>query len=170
MVINMNIIGSYIAVPETTARSFIYRQSSISDYVMAHDGDAGCIDIGKAWHAIFYLLTGCVQSESADGPLSKVVPLENGIAIDDDFGYGPPRLLASDEVKELDALISGITVDSLKEKFELNEMINAEIYPLEGFEENPGEFFEYVNSRFLRLKSFLHAAAQNGLTVIFYLS
>ena len=165
----MSIIGSYIAVSETVARSFIYRQSSISDYIMAHDDADNCIDIDKAWHAIYYLLTSSAHPEEDTGAAAKAVPLGSGIEIEDDFGYGPPRLLTSDEVKEIDALIKSINSADLRKRFELNEMINAEIYPLGGFEENPDEFFDYVYGKFVQLQGFYRSAAEKDMTVIFYL-
>lgn len=164
----MSLLGEYIAVTEDTARSFIYGKTSVDDYIMANSDRVMSVD--EAWHGIYFTLTGENGKKPSDNILANAVPISGcGVCIGGSAEDNPPVLLSADDVKETAEALKRISDEEFIGKFRFNDMLNINIYPLGGFEDNGEQFREFLHKYFVRLRNFFSDAAAQNKTVIFYL-
>jgi hypothetical protein len=83
------------------------------------------LDGDKEWHGIHYLLTG--DPWSTEGPYGQVIL--GGEPIGPDLGYGPPRALNAEKVREIAARLQALPIDELKKRYSPSEMMRVGIYP-----------------------------------------
>ena len=140
----MSMICYYLQADDETLQKF---QSGNAN-PFTDMGDAS-IDIDKAWHTIHYILTGEVWDVPDDDILAQLV-LGGEPINDEDFGYGPMRLLT-------------------KENFHMEDLTANEIYPTTGMDEEE-EFFQYVWENFDVLKKFIKETSEKDLNVLTFLA
>jgi len=127
------------------------------------EGEGIETDLDKAWHGIHYLLTGTAW-EGAE-PLNFIVCGGKEVG-NVDVGYGPARVLASDEVKKIADALGALDKNVLRERFNPGEMMSLEIYP-DIWDRDPkdddtlGYCIEYYDD----LHRFLSDAAGNSMGV-----
>ncbi len=135
-------------------------------YGFAEDIDADgpdYLDIDKAWAGIHFLLTG--DPYGGDLPLGFIL---SGPPIgDEDLGMGPALAKRAETVKSISDALEVVTEETLKERFDNDEMIGEGIYAMGG---HPGDDLEYLTSNFIALKAFIKAAADSGSGIIHYIS
>ena len=88
-------------------------------------------DIDKTWDILHHLLTN-----GADDlfPLNFIGA--GGVEIGEDYGYGPIRVMNSDEVFQLNTLLVAIIPQTLRERFSDPSFVREGIYPdFESWEE-----------------------------------
>ncbi len=125
--------------------------------------DGSILDLDKNWHVIHYLLSRTPW----EGPMPQA-SLMGGTELGNvDVGYGPARLLDSQQIKEFLSYLgslseiefgTGVTASELEE----NEIYGA--YP-EWSSEDPKALWEYVEE----LKAFLSRAKSAEESVVLYL-
>src|SRR5579864_1192800 len=82
--------------------------------------------LNKAWHAIHFVLTGSRLGGSA--PLNFLV--DEGTPVGAvDVGYGPARVLTSDQVRELANALSEIRPELVAERVDPERFDEESIYP-----------------------------------------
>ena len=117
-------------------------------------------DLHKAWHAIHYVLTGTPDG----GQPPHCYLLEGGITLgdpDDDYGYGPPRLLRPAEVRAFDSVLQPINrLSGLRARFPHSAMVSAGVYSMN--DDDEAEDLEFTAEFFKGMRSFVHQAAQRG--------
>lgn len=154
--------------PTLLSRLFGRRQdvSARADLDLSVAGEAS--DLDKAWHGIHYLLTGTAWE--GDPPLNFLV--SGGRAVGDiDVGYGPARVLTSEETRKARDALRALTDDDLRARFDPTDMIAKEIYP-EIWDRSPadddtlGYLIEYVQV----LRRFLDQAVVKKFGLVVYLS
>ncbi len=79
------------------------------------------ISVEKAWAALGYLL-----DKAADGTIDVVF---GGTPIGEDWGFGPPRYLAPDEVRQAVDMLSRTPFDRLATHYDARQLADAKIYP-----------------------------------------
>ncbi|HUG28356.1 MAG TPA: YfbM family protein [Gemmatimonadales bacterium] len=84
------------------------------------------LDIGGAWQAIHFLLTG---HPWAGGPPFANAVLGGEPVSDEDFGYGPVRFLEADQVAAVAAALETVTAEELLSRFDPDALNAAEVYP-----------------------------------------
>lgn len=84
------------------------------------------LDIGGAWQAIHFLLTG---HPWAGGPPFANAVLGGEPISDEDFGYGPVRFLEPDQVAAVAAALETVTPEELLSRFDPDALNAAEVYP-----------------------------------------
>jgi hypothetical protein len=154
--------------PTLFARLFGRRQdaSAGADLELSAAGETA--DLDKAWHGIHYLLTGTAWE--GDPPLNFLV--SGGRAVGDiDVGYGPARVLTSDDTRKARDALRALTDDDLRARFDPSDMIEKEIYPEIWDRTGPdddtlGYLIEYVQI----LRRFLDQAVAKSLGVVVHLS
>lgn len=150
------LLGAKPATPKTGARDF-------SPFVLG-PGEGADVDLDKAWHGIHYLLTG-----TADGgvfPASFL--LLGGREVGDiDVGYGPARVMTAEETRDAHEMLSSLSDDALRARFDPAQMMRRQIYP-EIWDRDPGDddTLGYVMENVADLRQFLAAAARDGLGVM----
>lgn len=84
------------------------------------------LDIGGAWQAIHFLLTG---HPWAGGPPFANAVLGGEPLSDEDFGYGPVRFLEVEQVVAVAAALETVTAEELLSRFDPDALNAAEVYP-----------------------------------------
>lgn len=119
--------------------------------------------------ALNFLLTGL--AEGGTPPLGSVV--EGGTLLgDSDVGYGPPRFLMPDEVREAAMALTGVTENEIRTRFDPTMMNEAEVYPANrqvtagsGWREND---WEGLVKLFQAVKTLFLDAARDGDAILFW--
>jgi hypothetical protein len=79
------------------------------------------ISIEKAWAALGYLL-----AKATDGTIDVVF---GGTPIGEDWGFGPPRYVAPDEIRQAADMLSRTPFDRLAAHYDARQLRDAKIYP-----------------------------------------
>lgn len=161
----MGMIGYYYQADDITVHKLKKGESAGFVFEPENEHNLCCID--KAWHAIHYTLTGEVWEIPEDNILGQLV-LGGAPVNDEDMGYGPMRLLDKDIVSQIADALAEWDETAFREKFNLKEMVENEIYPIMD-NENEEQFFEYVWANMDALKEFIKDAAQNNQNILTFL-
>ncbi len=161
----MSMIGYFLRADEDTTQKI--RIGEGSQFLFGNDDSDSLLCIDKAWHAIHFIVTGCVWDIPEDEPLGQLV-LGGTPINDEDMGYGPARLIPKETVAQLSESLEKWDEASFRENFRMQDMISHEVYPVMS-DEDEELFFEYVWENFDELKKFYKTAAQEGQNVIAFL-
>lgn len=128
--------------------------------------DANDFTVEKTWNAIEFLL---VRLEER-GDVPSIAPLTGGVEFGDNLAYGPARYLTADEVKLMATALSSISVESLGEVFDLEDLEANNVYP--GIWKNGDRawLLNYVCEHFLALVRCYSEAANAGDAMLLYFS
>ena len=132
------------------------------------DGEIADTDLDKAWHGIHYMLTQTAWE--GDEPLNFLIG--GGIAVGDvEVGYGPARIFSADEVKAISAALAPLNRDSLRARFNPQEMMKLEIYP-SIWDRDPADddTFGYCAEYFEYLKTFIEETRRRNMGLVVYLT
>lgn len=142
----------------------LYPDKEEGDTVMSDDVH---LDIDKAWHGIHYLLTGTAWEGSA--PLNFLLAGEP--LGDVDVGYGPALSYLADEVRAIAAALQPITADTLRPRFDRDDMMASEIYP-QIWDRDPAsdDTLGYLLEHYETLRAFVIETAELGAGLIVYLN
>ena len=167
----MSMIGYFLRADEDITEKIRNGQGSgflFGNDSFGNDDDDKILCIDKAWHAIHYIVTGCVWDIPEDNLLGQLVL--GGEPIDDeDLGYGPARLIPKETVSQISENLEKWDEAVFHENFHMQDMISNEIYPVMS-DEDEESFFEYIWENFAELKKFYIAAAEDGQNVIAFLA
>ncbi|QDU76482.1 hypothetical protein Pan97_35320 [Bremerella volcania] len=122
-------------------------------------------DVDKAWHGIHFLLTG--TDWEGEGPEAFIV--HGGQEIAEEVGYGYPRGFTSQEVKEIDAVLSSMDAQNLYDNADPAEFAKYGIYPEVWKDEPKEECIGYVTEYFQQLQAFVSETAASNRAMIVYL-
>lgn len=84
------------------------------------------LDIGSAWQAIHFLLTG--DPWSGGPPFANAV-LGGEPVSDEDLGQGPARFLSPEEVAAVALALEGVSPEEFISRFDPGALNAAEVYP-----------------------------------------
>ncbi|WP_203362984.1 YfbM family protein [Bacillus sp. REN10] len=146
--ISTELIEHLISHPEEV-ETFLYEVEEVSEKEL---------DIDKAWHGIYFLLTGEAQLGAAVDSTEGDAVL-GGRSLGQDLGMEPCRYLQSDEVKEIYDTLKNISVNHLSEQFDAKAFNEADIYPMYG--EWTEEDKAYILDNYQQLVQYFKEAAQN---------
>ncbi|MGE0128111.1 MAG: YfbM family protein [Blastocatellales bacterium] len=125
-------------------------------------------DLDKAWHGIHFLLTG--SAWEGKEPLCYLVKGGKEVG-DDEFGYGPARILRPEQVANWANALSTISADHLRKRFDPEVMAKAKIYPeIWRGDSEEGDPLEYLLDYYGELRSFVEEAKNANKGIIIYLS
>ena len=161
----MSMIGYYFPADDDMVRKLMEGDSGEFMFHGEHEDDLMCID--KSWHAIHYTLTGEVWEVPEDNILAQLI-LGGEPVNEEDMGYGPARLLPKEVVLQLSEAMKGWDEAAFREKFNMKDMVENEVYPVME-DEDEELFFQYVWENFDALKEFFNETAKKGLHVITFL-
>jgi hypothetical protein len=121
--------------------------------------------LDRAWHAIHYLLTG--SRLGGDAPLNFLA--SEGTPVGEvDVGYGPARVLSSQQVRQLASALIMIDPDEVGRRVDLAQFQAEGIYPGDWLRD--GNDAEFVVSNYRQLREFVMRAAQDGNGLILYIN
>lgn len=165
----MSMIAHYRRLTMQQLAALQNAPESIAGFLYADDasGDSEeqSLDIDKSWHAIHFLLNG--EAWEGDQPFFDVVL--GGMPLGDvEIGYGPVRFLTPSEVQSVASVLTTITANDLRTRFDLDALAAAEIYP--NVWEDETEELDYLLPYYERLVRFFQAAAQRGEAMLLYIN
>jgi hypothetical protein len=112
-------------------------------------------ELGKAWAAVSYLLTGGAQT----GPLSFLDNESLGEKTRHEFGYGPGRLFPTEFITEFKAAMDAIADDVITQRLAAPSM--QQLYPFSGGAQALGDGDrEWVSQAYDGLSAFIWQAAE----------
>jgi Domain of unknown function (DUF1877) len=112
------------------------------------------LSLDKAWDALGYLL-----EEATDGTID-VVRGGAPIGKDEEFGFGPPRYLTPEEVRQAADMLRRTPFDRLAAHYDAGQLRAAEIYP-RGWDWDAGQL-RALQRYFEELMEFFAVAAAHG--------
>lgn len=166
----MSMIGCYFRISEEDVKKAETGKLDLESLIYDEKNQSNediTLDIDKAWHAIYFTLTG--SSGETDTEHSDWQDLMFGNhSIGDDLGYGPGTLIDASQVKTLSQKLNAVTKEAFREAFSLTDMLANQIYPcMDGEDEE--EFFQYVWPNIPAMQAFFEKAAQAGDCIIFFI-
>jgi hypothetical protein len=161
--------ANLLRVSNTELEEYLKESSKLENRIYNNQGleDPKLVDLEKAWAGILFLLTG-KNINDLTHPLARVLFSENLIDEDQDLGYGPANYLTPKEVSELNAQISSISSEDLKQNFNPKQMTELEIYPT--IWDEGDDAFDYLNQYFKIMQETYSDAAKNGEAIITFIS
>jgi Domain of unknown function (DUF1877) len=118
------------------------------------------LSIEKSWQVIHYLLTGKI--DQAPPPLGNAIL--GGEEIGQERDYGRVRFLSPVQVREVAYALSGISRDVLFQRFDIESMKAAKIYPRMDHLD-----LEWVMHYFESLSRYYAEAATNGNAMLLWI-
>ncbi|MDE7479201.1 MAG: YfbM family protein [Lachnospiraceae bacterium] len=156
----------YLRANEETIQRI--QEGSVGDIAFDEEGEQNLLDIDKAWHAIHFILTGCVYDVDEDDILSQLVL--GGIPVsEEDMGYGPARLIGKETVAQLAEALKEWNEETFRENFDMKAMKDNDIYPMMS-DEDDEMFYTYVWENFAEVKKYFQEAAEKGESIITFLA
>ena len=128
--------------------------------------DDRCVDVDKAWHAIHVALTGGV--DEVDTPLGLVVL--GGTAFGEDGGYGPPRLLTTEQVRVASEALDELGPGGFAEHLDIAELARLQAYPSVWDEADDDELRSWLGDGFDLLAATFRRATADGSAMLIMLT
>ena len=129
----------------------------------AASGERVCLD--RTWHAIHFALNG--SRLGGDEPLNFLV--SEGTPVGEvDVGYGPARVLTSDQVRGVAAALRPIEPDELGRRIDVQQLDEAAIYP--GRWQRDGMDVDQVVSHYRDMRELIARLADQGLGLVLYIN
>jgi len=123
------------------------------------------VTLGKAWHAIHFGLTG--SRLGGDAPLNFLVTEGTPVGTVD-VGYGPARVLTSEQVRQLASAMAGIDPDELSHRLEASTLDENSIYP--GNWGRNGHDVGTVAETYRDMRALILRLSEAGLGLVLYVN
>jgi hypothetical protein len=159
-------IGNLRAASDADIARLLANPAEITRFLYGSGADK-CerLVLDKAWHAIHYVLNG--SRLGGDEPLNFLA--SEGTPVGEvDVGYGPARVLSSQQVRQLAAALILIDPAERGRHVDLQRLDQESIYP--GRWGRNGYDAEYVVATYRQLREFVTRAAQQGNGLILYIN
>lgn len=147
----MGMVGAYMRVSAEELTGLLQEPDRFEQLLEDEERQT---DIDKAWHGLYFLLTGSTDLDEIDRhSLGKVV--FGGDVIDEETGIA---YLTPEEVADLSTRLQFIELDALEARYDVTTMNEQELYPFErewGREEK-----QYLLDQFDELKRVFAQAAR----------
>ena len=127
--------------------------------------DAERVVLNKAWHAIHFVLTG--SRLGGEEPLNFLASEGTPVGAVD-VGYGPARVLRSQEVRRLAAALAGIEPEELASRIDVRELDHHSIYP--GNWERNGDGVDHVVASYRSMREFITKLAGKRQGLVLYVN
>lgn len=160
----VSMTGNYIRISPTQLSEFQGKPDSVVDFIFTRTYDTEDdrqIDIDKTWHGIHFLLTG--DPWKGEPPLFNAVMGGKQIGTEDP-GYGPPRYLTPDQVRDVAQALSEIHASDLRSRFDPERFAREDIYP--NIWDEGEEALDYLMDYYVELVRFFSSAAAAGDAVL----
>lgn len=163
----MSMIGNVKSVDGSIIDGLLANPESVHDIVHPEDEteDQSILDLDKSWHAIHYVLTG--EAWAGEFPNGFLVSCGQQIG-DEDVGYGPARAFRPDEVKRISEYLIDIDDGLFLERFSIEKLKNADIYPSFG-DQTKEEEVPYFLQYFQELKQFIQKCSEANKGILVFI-
>lgn len=159
----MGMLGHYTALDSALIQQIASGEVSLEDL---NPYELPGLDIDKTWQALHYVL--CGEIVGGKPPLGYVVPMLNDNVVVD-FGDFGAFYLYPEQVEQALQAMSEIDREALRSRYDLQELIREQIYPVLT-DEDGDEFFDYLATYFEEIRKFYTNAVAEGKGIVFYIS
>src|SRR5438270_2016992 len=123
----MAMIGNLRPASDAEIERLLDKPADITRFLYGSEADAAQrVVLNKAWHAIHFVLNG--SRLGGEQPLNFLV--DEGTPVGEvDVGYGPARVLESDQVRHIAAALARIDPDELAPRVDLKQLDQEVLYP-----------------------------------------
>jgi hypothetical protein len=160
-------IGNLRAASDADIARLLANPVEITRYLYGggEAGGAERVSLNKAWHAIHFVLTG--SRLGGDEPLNFLA--SEGTPVGDvDVGYGPARVLNSQQVKAIAARLAELSPERVEARVDLSTLDEHQIYP--GNWQRDGLSVEYVVTNYQRMRELIVQSAERGDGLVLYIN
>jgi hypothetical protein len=133
-----------------------------------YGGDADGVErlgLNKAWHAIHFVLTG--SRLGGEEPLNFLV--DEGTPVGEvDVGFGPARVLRSDQVRRIAAALAPIDPEEVARRVDVKRFDQEAIYP--GRWQHNGMGVDEVVTNYRAMRDLIVRVADKGQGLVLYIN
>jgi hypothetical protein len=151
-------------VSDAQAQDLLNNPETIHTFLEIHDADYDSptsLSLEKCWHGIHFALTHTAWE--GEKPLNFLMAGET--VGDVDIGYGPARILFSEDVLHIEEALAEFTEQDFDRNFDVIAMEEAEIYP-QIWDEPRADLLAEYQSHFQALKQFIRYSAENKKAIV----
>jgi hypothetical protein len=162
----MGMIGNLRPASDSEIERLLANPSEITRFLYGAEAEGReRVVLNKAWHAIHFALTG--SRLGGEEPLNFLV--SEGTPIGEvDVGFGPARVLTSEQVRQLAAALARIEPDEVARRIDLRRFDQELIYP--GNWQRNGIGVDYVLTNYRDMRNLIGRLADRGEGLILYIN
>ena len=155
-----------LATPEEL-NTLVNEPDMVEEWLFDTEETPADAELGKSWHGIHFLLTG----SEYEGEKPYCYLLSESQEIGEDLGYGPARILTSEQANEFSACLENIDEADFKSRYDRHkqDMDKKDIYPGGWQSGNDSENFDFLFSNLTTLKEFLKKASDSKYGAVLWL-
>ena len=159
-------IGNLRPVSDLEIERLLANPAEITRFLYGASADGyERVVLNKAWHAIHYVLTG--SRLGGEEPLNFLV--DEGTPVGEvDVGFGPARVLTSQQVRRIAAALSPIAPEDLARRVDLARLDAEAIYP--GHWQHNGIGVDCIVANYRQMRDLLLRLADRGQGAVLYIN
>jgi hypothetical protein len=159
-------IGNLRPASDADIERLLANPAEITRFLYGADADGHeRVVLNKAWHAIHFALTG--SRLGGEQPLNFLV--DEGTPVGEvDVGYGPARVLTSQQVRLLASALEPIQPDDVAARVDLKTFDDEVIYP--GNWQNNGIGVDFVVDNYRDMRALIVRLASQGQGMVLYIN
>jgi hypothetical protein len=162
----MEMIGNLRPASDAEIQQLLASPSDVTRFLYGAEADGReRVGLKKAWHAIHFVLTGSRLGGAE--PLNFLV--SEGTPVGEvDVGYGPARVLSSQQVRSLALALAPLQPEELAARIDLGKLDEEVIYP--GNWQRNGMGVDYVVGSYRDMRNLIVRLADQGLGLVLYIN
>jgi hypothetical protein len=162
----MGMIGNLRPASDSEIERLLANPAEITRFLYGAEADGReRVVLNKAWHAIHFALTG--SRLGGEEPLNFLV--SEGTPVGEiDVGFGPARVLTSQQVRELAAALAPIEPAEVARRIDLGKFDQEVIYP--GNWQRDGIGVDYVLTNYRDMRNLIGRLAERGDGLVLYIN
>ena len=162
----MEMIGNLRPASDAEIEQLLASPTDVTRFLYGAGADGReRVVLNKAWHAIHFVLTG--SRLGGDEPLNFLV--SEGTPVGEvDVGYGPARVLTSQQVRSLATALASLEPDDVARRVNLQKLDEEFIYP--GNWQHNGQGVEDVVGGYRTMRNLIIRLAAQGLRMVLYIN
>jgi hypothetical protein len=159
-------IGNLRPASDADIQRLLANPAEITRFLYGADADGrDRVVLNKAWHAIHFALTG--SRLGGEQPLNFLV--DEGTPVGEvDVGYGPARVLTSQQVRQLAGALEPIGPDEVAARVDLKKFDDEVIYP--GNWQTNGIGVDFVVDNYRDMRALIVRLARQGQGMVLYIN
>ncbi|HLZ29153.1 MAG TPA: YfbM family protein [Chloroflexota bacterium] len=159
-------IGNLRPATDSEIEHLLANPTDITRFLYGAAADAReRVVLNKAWHAIHFALTG--SRLGGEEPLNFLV--SEGTPVGEvDVGFGPARVLTSQQVRQLAAALAPLEPDEVARRIDLGKFDQEVIYP--GNWQRNGIGVDYVLTNYRDMRDLIGRLAERGEGLVLYIN
>jgi hypothetical protein len=162
----MGMIGNLRPASDSEIERLLANPAEITRFLYGAEADGReRVVLNKAWHAIHFALTG--SRLGGEEPLNFLV--SEGTPVGEiDVGFGPARVLTSQQVRQLAAALALIEPAEVARRIDLGKFDQEVIYP--GNWQRDGIGVDYVLTNYRDMRNLIGRLAERGDGLVLYIN